>query len=280
MMNIMRADMYRILRGRAVYIILAIMLVLVGLTVFVFRAAPQTGVVIISSEPIADDALGGVGEMLNEFLLPDAAEVMSGAMAAQIALSSMDSLIYFILTLIIVIVMSMFSCGAVKNELSTGLCRVKLYFAKLALTTVLSFVLMFLYLLTTILFAIFVDGIGYWGDGFIVDALASFVALMVLVTAINSVGLFLSFVTRNESIVIGAYLAILFAPMVIIHLLAIAFPSALEILNYDILNQFGFLSQVTNITILELVRSFAICIVLILVPTFVGITVFKKAEIK
>jgi len=281
MMNIMRADMYRLLRGKTVYIMLAIMLVLVGFTVFVFRAAPQTGMIVISSEEsIDDEALGGLGEILNEFMIGDAAEVMSGAVAAQIALSSMDVLVYFILAVIIIVAMANFSCGTIKNDIATGVGRVNLYFSKFLLSFILSVGLMLLYFFMTVAFALMVDGVGYWGNGFVLEVLASFGAQMVLVLAINSFGLFLGFVLRNDSAIGWIYLAILFVPALILHLLSLAVPSALDLLRFDIITQFEYLSQITNITFAEAVRSFVICAILIFVPTIAGISIFKRAEIK
>jgi len=281
MINIMRADMFRLFRGKAIYITFAIMMLVTILIVFVFRTAPQTGI-IINDEQVAEtiDTTEDAFEALGEVLLPDRADTMNGAVAAQIALVSIDTLAFVFLVLICVIAMDMFTTGAIKNELSTGLSRTKLYLAKFILSSVFSFVFMFLYLLASILLASLIDGVGYWGDGHFTNVFASFIAQMLLVLALNSVGMFLGFLTRKEGAVIGLFLAVMYVPTAIAGLLSIAFPSAMEFLNYDLFNQFGFLSQVTNITTAELTRSIAICLIFILVPTIAGITIFRRTEIK
>jgi hypothetical protein len=45
MARMMRADLYRVFRGKAIYIILALLLVQLSLTIFVFQVAPQTGII-------------------------------------------------------------------------------------------------------------------------------------------------------------------------------------------------------------------------------------------
>jgi len=114
MIRLMRADMYRIFRGKGIYITLGLMLLLVSLTIFVFRSAIQTGVVVAPED--MDSAM------------PVVEEVISGSVAAQMALGSMDAMAYyFFLPLIIIVAMAAFTSGAVKNELSTGISRTRFY---------------------------------------------------------------------------------------------------------------------------------------------------------
>ena len=277
----MRADMFRIFKGKAVYVTFAIMMLVTILIVFVFRTAPQTGI-IIADEQVSEtiETTEDPFEVLSEVIFPDRSDTMNGAVAAQIALVSIDALAFVFIVLFCVVAVDMFTTGAIKNELSTGLSRTKLYIAKFILSSALCIGFVFLYLLASILLATLIDGVGYWGNGLFIDVFASFSAQMLLVLAINSVGMFLSFVTRKEGAVIGLFLAAMYAPTAIAGLLSIAFPPAMEFLNYDLFSQFGFLTQVTNISALELTRSIAICVIFILVPTIAGITIFRRAEIK
>jgi len=277
----MRADIYRIFNGKAIYVTFAIMMLFTILVVFVFRTAPQTGV-IITDEPAAEtlETTGDVLETIGEALLPDRADTMNGAVAARIVILSIDNLSFFFLVLICIIAMDMFTTGAIKNELSSGMNRTKLYLAKFALSSAFCIGFMFLYLLASTVLASLIDGVGYWGDGLLTYVFVSFSAQMLLVLALNSVGMFLGFVTRKEGAVIGLFLAVMYAPTTIAGLLSIAFPYAMDILNYDLFSQFGFLSQAMSISGAELARSISICMIFILVPTIVGITIFRRTEIK
>ena len=269
MINIIRADLYRIVRGKAVYITFAVMMLVVLLSVFVFRAMPS--VTIAETEAMAH---------MNESSMPELPDAMNGAFAARMVMSSMETMVYFFLPLIIAVAMAMFSTGAVKNELSTGLDRTKLYFSKFVLSFALCVVFMLLYVFSTVLLATLLDGIGYWGDGLLLDLLKDFGALMPLVLAFNSVGMFFCFVTRRTAAVNGLYIALLLVPTIVVSLLSLAFPEAVRYFDYDLFNQFHILLPVSNLTATELARSFAVCLAFIVVPTLAGVGLFRRAEIK
>ena len=270
MMNIIRADIYRIFRGKGIYITFAVMLLLVFFSVFIFNSMPQTGI-IIASEAVED---------VNEMILPEM-PVMTGATAATLVFSSMEFMAYFFLPLIIIVAMAMFSTGAIKNELSTGLSRIKLYFSKFLLSFILCVVLMLSFVLLTILSATILNGVGYWGEGLLLDIIKMLGALTLLALAFNSVGMFLCFVTKRTAAVNGIYIALLFVPSIIVLMLSMAFPNILEILNYDLFNQFTVFSQaVLEPSAADITRSVAVCLAFILVPTIAGVSLFRKAEIK
>jgi len=262
MINIMRADMYRILRGKAIYITFAIVLVLTILMVYIFRSAPNIGVTI-------DDPY---------FMV--AAETMSGAIAATMALGSMDNLTAFFLVIFSIIAVDAFACNAIKNELSTGASRTKLFMSKWMLSSLVSIGLMLLYLLISVIFATTVDGFGYWGDGLFLDVLQAFGAQAVITMALCSVGVFLSFTLRKSGAVIGIYLAVIFAPTMILALLSLAFPDVMDLLRFDLNSQYGVFAQMATQSATDIARGFAIGLGFLIVSIVGGIMLFKRAEIK
>jgi len=259
MLNMMRADMYRIFRGKGVYTTFAIMLAFAILTVFVFRSAMQVGFV--------ED-------------IPEALEVMTGAYAAPIILNSMDILMFFFLPFIIILAVSPFSSNAVKNELTIGISRVKFYLSKFALSSILSVIFMALYLVISVALATTVDGFGYWGNGLLTDVVQSFGMQILFALALNGVGMFFSFITRNTGATVGIYLAIILAPQLIIGLLGMAFPGVMEFMYYDLASQFGIFAQVSRLSGTEIARGIAVGLGYLLIPTIGGIMLFRKAEIK
>jgi len=275
MMNIIRADLFRIFRGKAVYISFSIVVLLVLLTVFVFRVAPQTGVQVSTLDSEYSESI----ESFEDFVL-GGDRVITGADAAGMGLSSMDIMVFFFLPIISVVALAMFSTGAIKNELSNGLNRIKLYFSKLILSFVLSVIFMIAYLFMMILFASIFEGFGYWGDGLMLDVALSFAGLTLVTLAFCSVGIFMSFVFQRSGAVIGIYIALVFAPGMIIMLLAIAFPDVMDLLNFDLFTQYQFFSDIRSLEASELIRGIAVCLSFILVPTIAGISIFKRSEIK
>jgi len=252
------------------------MLAIIILSVFIFHSMPTTefGVVVTVGE-FDPDTL----EFINE-PEPATPDVMDGAFVARMTISNMENMAFFFLPIIVAVAMAMFSTGAVKNELSTGLDRTKLYFSKFTLSAVLCLIFMLLYFLLFVIFATIINGLGYWGDGLLPSLLKSLGSLMVLTLAFNSVGIFLCFATRRTAAVNGLYIALLFVPMMIVSLLALAFPGAINFLNYELMHQFDFLSQVTDLPTAQLIRSFATCLGFILVPMLAGVGLFRRAEIK
>ena len=263
MMNLMRADMYRILRGKAVYISLAVMVLLAALVVFVFRIAPATG--IITEEDV---------------FVPVAENYMTGAMGAELAIGGMNNIAFIFLVGIVVTAMAAFSSGAVKNELTIGIGRTKFYFSKWLLTCLLSISAMLIFLAMFIIFATFVDGFGYWGDGYLAEVLTSFGLQSILAIAFSSIGVFFSFVTRKAAAVNGLYIAFMLVPTFIIALLAEAFPRAMDFVVYDMSFLFGVFATAANQPTADIVRGVIIGLGYILVSTVAGVLLFRKAEIR
>ena len=267
MLNLMRADMYRILRGKGIYITFAIMISIAVMTVFVVRASMQTGL-----------ALPQEGyEYFNPFLQQ---EIITGADAAFMALSSMDTNIFFFLPLIIFVAMSPFSSSAVKNELTVGISRVKFYLSKWVLASALSVALMTLYLGLTTLFGIIDSGVGDWGNGFAANVLQTFGMQVLFALALNSVGIFFCFVIRRAGATEGIYIAFAMVPQFIVMLLMMAFPGAVRALEFDLASQFGLFVNIAGMTGGEIARGLIVGLAWLIVPAIAGIALFKRAELK
>ena len=262
MMKLMRADMYRIFRGKVIYITVAIMIAMAVLTVYVLRtAAIQIG--------FTDDP---------DFF--EAAEVMSGSIAARMALEGMNIMPYLFLPFMIVVAMASFSSDAIKNELSTGISRVKFFLAKWTLSSILCLMLMLLHLVLYVVFATTVDGFGNWGDGFFLEVIQAFGAQILFALAFNSVGMFLCFVTRRTAAVNGIFIAFVLVPQMLVALLSLAFPGAIDIMFYDLGAQFGLFAQMATLSNREIARGLAIGAGYLIIPLATGMALFKRAEIK
>ena len=267
MLNLMRADMYRILRGKGIYITFAIMIAVAVLTIFVFRSSMQTGVVVAPED----------AEYFNPFLQQ---EVITGADAAVMALSSMDFHVFLFLPLFIFIAMSPFSSAAVKNELTIGISRVKFYLSKWILASALGVVMMLVFLALAILFGIIDSGVGDWGNGFVTNVLQSLGMQVLFALAMNSVGIFFCFVIRKAGATEGVYIAFALVPQMVFGLISIAYPEVIRVLEFDLPSQFGLFAQVANNSTGEIARGLAIGAAYLIIPAIAGIAIFKKAEIK
>jgi ABC-2 type transport system permease protein len=262
MTRMIRADLYRVLRGKAIYIIFAFMLVQLALTIFVFQVVP------VVTGPIDEERM-------------TAPEIVSAAVAADLALNSIESLsYYFVIPFIVAVTMATFSSGAVKNELPTGISRMSFYLSKWVLTSVLCIVFMVISFCLSITFAIFVGGVGYWGDGHFANVMASLGMQAFAMLAVNSVATFLCFITRKTAAAVGAYFAVILVPMMTASMLSVAFPRAAEFLYYDLISQFVWFAQTAALSAMEFTRGTLVILVYLVLPMIAGIAIFRRAEIR
>ena len=260
MINMMRADLYRIFRSKAIYITFVVMVVILFLQI----NAHQTGTNIGINFTMGED-----------FYLES---VATGAVAAQVILQSMGDMIFILLPLILAVSMAVFSSGTIKNDLSMGTSRVRLYLSKWVLSAAVCATYIVLYISIAVIFATVSNGLGYWGNGLLANVLRIFGMQMLFVLAFSSVGVFLCFVTKKSAIVIASYIAFALLPPMIAALLHGIIPSVMEAyVNYDLWLQFTIFSQVADANIF---RGLAVGLAYLIVPTVGGIMLFKKAEIK
>ena len=264
MMNIIRADIYRILRGKAFYITLAILLAMVAIQIIAYDHG--TFAIGINSDAIDFDNLQ---------------DGIDGSSIAGLMLASMDNLIYFLIPIFIVVAASMFSCGAVKNSLSSGISRVKMYLSALLLSSVMCLLLMVAYWASSVLLASAIRGLGDWTVEHLVSILKAFGAQAVLLLAFNAVGVFLSFVTRSTAAVNGIYIAFALVPALVVAILSEAYESFTKYYNYDMTMCMKLFSvYIDTMPSADIMRGLAVGVFWMLASTIAGLALFKKAEIK
>ena len=283
MLNIIRADMYRIMRGKALYITLAVLLVL-NLIMIISLNAFQTGAMDV------DQASGiGVGIEIgvqDEAALAAAMEELqainlNGVHVPNLLAASMENLVWFLLPIIVVVAAAIFSHGTVKNDIAWGICRVKLYFSKLLLSSALSVVLLIFYIGSGMLIATIINGFGGPAPaGHWVNLLQVLGAQLFMLIAMVSIGVFLTFTTKRTAAVNGIFIAFALAPPLIISLLEFANPNFSRLFNFDMLSNIMRLANLHYLTTRELMYAFGLGAFYLLATTIGGIVLFRRTEIK
>ena len=265
MTRLIRADMYRIFRSKAIYISFAVMVA------FVF--------LLINSHN--NGTTFGIHFTMEDGLEEITAAALTGAVAAQLILHNMGELVFMLLPVMMTVAMAAFSSGAVKNEFSTGLNRTQFYLAKWMTAAILCIALTVLYMVFAVASAAVSHGMGDWGHGVLGNVAGAFGMQMLFVLAFNSVGMFLCFITRKSAAVTGIYIAIALVPPVVMALLHGAFPAFAEAyVNYDLWLQLTIFAQMANRTGMEIARGLAVGVAYLTIPLAAGIALFKRAEIK
>ena len=303
-MDIIRADIYAILRGKAVYITFALVLIF--------------NILLVAGRVDVGIAVGNV-EAVGE-------QVFDGASSAGILASQAENLIFFLLPLILAAAVPIFNHGTVKNDLAWGISRTKLYMSKLALAIGFSVILLLFYMITGMIIVTAITGFGGpVPDGYWLNLLKIFFAQLFMLISLACIGVFLVFTTKRTAIVNAVYIVLMLVPNLIIFILVgsgfnverlfeitsmagitmLAFIDELEVSTIFtilgacavyILVSSGFnvqrlfeITSMAGITMLAFIDELEVstiftilgaCAVYILVTTIGGILLFRRAEIK
>lgn len=263
MLNIIKADLQRIFRGKGVWITLGIFMAYLVLASMQFNA--------IASRNETTWAMDLLGETQ-----------LTGSIMPLVFMSDNLTTIYFMTPLLMIIITSDFSVGSIKNLLSTGVSRMKYFRAK--------FTLMLLFLLTIVLLNIviptmlitFSQGFGRMFDtAYLLEILPPILFHIFAMVSVMSVGICFGFIFKKSSITLGAFLAFVSIPSMIVFYL-----SLLTDINVDRMARFEIIS------LLETIPNFANLyagevrqIVLIssfwlVISVVSSVFLFKKADLK
>jgi len=269
MRNLIRADIYAIVRGKALYITFAVIL---ALNILVISTHNSGGGINIGFEFDAEQAANATIQQ----------QGLDGIGSAMLLYTNMDIMVYFLLPLIILAAAPIFKHGTVKNDLAWGISRTKLYMSKLVLCISLCILMVVFYMTSGMLLATITNG---WGsvtpDGYWLGLIQTLGAQLFMLIALACIGVFLVFTTKRTAAVNGAYIAFCFVPLMIMSLLfETGVVTSQRMMDFDItmgINRLGFLSQLQTSSILTI---FAVGAGYMVLSTVGGLALFRKAEIK
>ena len=258
MLNIIKADLFRIFRGKGIY---------VTIIIFLFIIVMQT-------------LLGHLGQIGIFGTAPDEIpEPFTGYSAPFEVANTTDNLIWFTLPIIVFIAAADFTGGAMKNSFAGGVGRVEYYFAKLVLSGISLVIMLMLYITLPIIIASAVYGFGgEFNLMFIGSILKICLPQFLLAFVFVSVGIFLSLTFKKSAILCVIYFAFAFYPVIIAQMLISKFPN---LLNYDLIsNMKAHASPGGIFGEPDIIRTILLSCGFILTSIIGGILLFRKAEIK
>ena len=270
MLNIIRADLYRIFRGKGVYITLILLLALLVM----HGVTGIAGGIIIETATVAIDSEGNI---IHTNIPPK----FTGSTAPFMMMINTDNLFYFFLPFIIFIAAADFSTDAVKNVLSNGMSRIKYYSAKLILCCVFCIIVISLNIIVPIITATIVRGFG--GDfnmDFIGRVLRPFSAQLFMCLAVTCIGVFFVFATKRTAAVIGAYIAFFFLPLLLTAIVSTINDNLMFLFHYEIVMNIKLLATIDAAATGDIIRAFIIGGFYMLASTVGGIFLFKRSEIR
>jgi len=254
MFNLMKADIQRLFRGKAIYIVLSVLVGLIGMHILGFTQRQ-------------DSHLIGSGATMPFFIMR--------------MVDNFSLLLIFPVTLLVV---EDFSTGTVKNILSSGFSRKDYYLSKLLLSYLFITILYVSQLLIGTLAVTIFFGFGGSFDGaYLLSVLQPMLAQLVVFLGMATFGVAISFLLRKDNVILGLYWSILFLPSFAFSLLSMSDGNmqVVEFLqNFEIFSTLQSLVSVADMPMNDLVRILTSTLAAIVICTGIGMSWLRKAEIK
>lgn len=262
MLNMIKADLYRIFHGKGIYITIGLLIIIWALQIL-----PET--------------FGTIGMNIEDLNEVETVTQLTGMNTPLKVMESTDNYLYFLLALIVFVAATDFSSGTAKNALSNGMSRVKYYFSKLILSSIFCVVLVLVSIIVPTFFVTLKSGFGGSIDSEYIFQLLKAVALQLFMfLSVTSVGVFLAFTTKRTVAVNGFYIAFCLVPMLIIVILMNVSDKFMKLLKYDVVMNIRSIAHIDVMTQNDVTRVLIIGSVYLLLSTMVGLLIFRKGDIK
>ena len=285
MRNIIRADLYRIFRGRGVYIILAVVTAFQILQI----ASSGRGQIGVSFEDHSAENENNYYETIitpegNQIMVYSPPEVIMTGRAAPFKVAEMsDNIIFFLLPFLVIVAAADFSRGMVKNTIAGGTSRTKYYASKLILSGLICIALFLVYIIVPIIGGTIINGFGGSFDlEFLGELIKVYLPQLFLIFAYACIGMFITFTLKSKAALISIYLACTFVPSLLIFITGSFNDRIYNLANYLIpanIQSFGYPEGMMPVDA-DLTRALILGGLYILTCTIGGILLFRKAEIK
>ena len=264
MMNMIRADLYFLTRGKGIYITFGIILAINALLIFL----------------LGPDADGNT--MINGVPIPYMGETIDGVTSLSLLYMTTNMTSILLMVLVLLAVSPMFINGTVKNDLAWGVSRINLYLSKLVVSLGLCVAMLAFYMVAGFLMATLVNGFGGPApEGLWLTMFQSLGTQLWMFFALTAILVFLVFVTKREGVVIVAFI---FGAMIPQILFLILNDIGVRIPNWLLYIDVG--SSINRLAVLELLETRSILIILttgavyFLATTIGGIAWFRKGSVK
>jgi len=262
-MNLMKADLQRMLRSKGFYI---------WLLIFTIYYASQL---------IGMNTSATSGETLYTMDLLGLTQI-NGSIMPQIFMSDILTNLYFLAPVILITINTDFSSGTIKNLLASGIFRTSYYIAKLSLIFMVTILIQTINVVLPTIAMTVLQGFGtdIHGD-WLWQIFQMFILQTFILIGVISIGITLSFTVKKTVGALGSFIALTTLPSLIIFFLGL-----FEIMDISIISRFEPITLMNNIIHLtnwqssEIFQTIIIGAIYLLVSITLGIGLFEKAEIK
>lgn len=278
MMNMIKSDFYRLFRSMGIYIGLALMLLMIGVSIYLV----QPGIVGMTS--VVTENTNSVMEVISydefkELSVSDLRELMMTMDDYDLDrdILAQDMNLYYIFIFVVAIVLTAdFSNGCVKNTLSSAISRNRYYFSKYVIITVCCLALFFLNAYIAYFSNLLFNGKNLASSlGAVTKVcLLQLPPILTLISILTGI----AFAVKKTAIFNTAAIPLIIVFQLLLNLAATVFHINPEHLQYELQTMLILLAN--NPSKSYILRSYLICAVLIAAFSMIGYFCFRKAEIK
>lgn len=285
MINMIRADFYRLIRSKGFYIALLLMLLLIGVSIYGVQPgyigmAGSVGEMSYESAAAVQNELNAMSyEERNELSLSQFREVMlkiKGYKLDRDMLATNMNLYYLFIFFAVIILTADFSGSSIKNTLSSAISRNKYYFAKLVFISLCCIVLFFLNTYIVYFANIVFNGKNLASslETVTIISLLQIPSMLALASILTGIGFMVKRTAIFNTVTI---------PLILVFQMVLSFAAAIfkikdEYLYYEFQLMIGKLAN--NPSGSFILHSYLVCIAVIIIFNLLGYLSFKKAEIR
>lgn len=287
MLNMIKADFYRTVRVKAIYIGIAIMLLMLSASIYMVLPGSIGATLApadvsysdeISSDTALDesvenaqeDGIESIQDLRNYMLKIDGLEVDKSIISQNI------NLYYIFIFFGAVIIASDFSTSAVKNTLSSTIDRRKYFFSKLAFLTICCFVIFLVNNYTAYFGNLIFNGekVASSLGEVTKSSIMQIPVILALISIINGI----AFLTRKTSLFNTVTIAFIMVFQLLMTSFIHIFSIDSKVMKYELQSMMTYI--IYQPTAEYMIRSYLICAAIIIIFNTIGYFTFKKSEIK
>lgn len=279
MLNMIKADLYRIFKGKAIYITLIILLSLISLSCFTMSPG-HIGIATMkdTSDTIYDEELKQKLNETNSIIeTRRLVKEYSSYPIDKLQLGANINLYYFFIIVVAIVLVTDLSTSTAKNTLSSAISRKKYYASKLITCLLLGTELILINNYASYFLNIIMNG-SKFSAGILEITKLTILQLPILYSIISllvCLGFCFKKSANFNSITIPLIIII---QLIIMGIASLFHFDASQLLNYEL--QYILANLVTNPTTTYLIKTTLLALIYIIGFTAIGYTIFKKSEIK
>lgn len=277
MLNIIKADLFRILKGKGIYIIIILLFLLSLMSAY--TVSPLNVGLNVSGDTTENYGLSDewLEKLYSVKSMSETRDILINHGHYEVDVANVvhnKNMYYFFIAVVVFVLCCDFSNGTIKNTVSTNISKKKYYFSKLLLAIGLGTIITFLNVYFAYFSNLFMNGNSF------VSSLSNITLLTIrqlpLLYAIISVLITIAVIVRKTSIYNGISI-----PLLMLFQLILGFMNTFNlpkwIYNYEFETALGKLCL--NPTNTYIMQTLSLWTIVFIITTIIGYSYFKKRDI-